>query len=253
MLPAVWRSLRRFNQERLASVEATMESASTVESAAMCHEPAASRATVINRRSMESRTTSYESTARADEAAANIAMAIESGIKRMSPTVIPRAGANEHATRKPARAIISVRSARVRIVVIVAVGANRRSGDPDSNRTNSNSYSHLRLRIRKRQNHHHTQHRQISKSFHSEPPSSPIRFELRCRFHFSHRLACHRCHRFDHSLFDHPKPEAFGFFFLELPTHLNAAGAEKLLIPEWLISATLVDFNYLQAMRGGNS
>jgi hypothetical protein len=61
---------------------------------------------------------------------------------------------------------------------------------------------------------------------------------LRCRFHRSHRLACHRFI---------PKPEAFGFSFsFELPTHLNAAGAEKLLISHWLISATLVDFNYLR-------
>jgi hypothetical protein len=30
---------------------------------------------------------------------------------------------------------------------------------------------------------------------------------------------------------------------------LNAAGGEKLLISEWLISATLVDFNYLRAIE----
>jgi hypothetical protein len=60
---------------------------------------------------------------------------------------IPRAGANEHAIRKPVSPIVAVRSASIGIVAVVSVGTSRRGSNPDT-------YCYLRvgrLRINQRQ------------------------------------------------------------------------------------------------------
>jgi hypothetical protein len=40
--------------------------------------------------------------------------------------VIPRAGADEHAIKKPIWAVVAVRRTSIRIIIVVAVSANRR-------------------------------------------------------------------------------------------------------------------------------
>ena len=73
-------------------------------------------------------------------------------INRMSPTVIPGAGSNKYASGKPARTVVAVRCASIRIIRIVSVSANRSSRHITATHANSDSHSdHDRsLRIRKR-------------------------------------------------------------------------------------------------------
>jgi hypothetical protein len=57
--------------------------------------------------------------------------------------VIPGAGADEPAAYEPARPIVAVRRASVRIIAVVSIRANRRWAYGCSNRTNSNAHGNL--------------------------------------------------------------------------------------------------------------
>jgi hypothetical protein len=58
-------------------------------------------------------------------------------------SVIPRAGTDERAAYKPARPIVTVRRASVRIIAVVSICANRRWAYGGGNRTNSNAHGNL--------------------------------------------------------------------------------------------------------------
>src|SRR5271167_427613 len=72
--------------------------------------------------------------------------------------VIPRAGANEDSADKPARPVISVRSARVRIVAVVAIGTNRSRSNIAW--ADAHAYADLSLRVGQ-WNHQNRQQRHI--------------------------------------------------------------------------------------------
>ena len=85
--------------------------------------------------------------------------------------VIPRAGADEDSIREPAWTVVSIRSARIRIIGIVSILTNRsRPHIPRSN-PDADAHSHLCLRgLSKRQwNQQNRQHRQISQVLHNDP------------------------------------------------------------------------------------
>jgi hypothetical protein len=57
--------------------------------------------------------------------------------------VIPRAGADERAAYEPARPIVTVRRASIRIITVVSIRANRRWAYDCGNGTNSNTHGNL--------------------------------------------------------------------------------------------------------------
>jgi hypothetical protein len=74
----------------------------------------------------------------------------------MSPTVIPRSCADEDAVYEPARAIVAIRSAGIRIIGVITIGANWSSADADANGTNSDSDNNSGVR----KSHWHREHRE---------------------------------------------------------------------------------------------
>jgi hypothetical protein len=78
---------------------------------------------------------------------------IESGATVVTSATVeavePRAGSNEDAAREPARAVVAIRRARIRVIWVVAVSADR-SGTVSRANSNSDSDadSYLRVRVR---------------------------------------------------------------------------------------------------------
>jgi len=113
-----------------------MESGATVESTlGMCAAITASNVTV-------GRSTSVNVSGPIGVTGA--AVVPRSVVARTPVGVIPRARANEHATRKVARSPIPVRRAGVRIIGIVAVSADRLRSDVHG--AYANTYSNLCMR-----------------------------------------------------------------------------------------------------------
>jgi hypothetical protein len=59
--------------------------------------------------------------------------------------VIPRSGADENSANEPARTVVAIRRAGIRIIAIVAIGADRRSADTCIHRSNADTDSYLCL------------------------------------------------------------------------------------------------------------
>ena len=124
-------------------------------------------------------------------------------------TVEPGSSSEKHSADKPVRPVISVRSARVRIVAVVAIIADRSR----SHIARANAYADTDLRLRVSQwNHQNRQQRHI--------------FEIP---HFCYPLL--QIHRLS----------------LEAPSYLNSAARKKLQRSGWLISAILAEINHLRA------
>jgi hypothetical protein len=89
-------------------------------------------------------------------------------------TAVPRPCADEDAAGKPARTIVTIRSARVRVIVVVAVSASRcgthirRSANPHADRKS------LRMRVTC-WNQTQTKHRENSHVFHLRTPSDSLK------------------------------------------------------------------------------
>jgi hypothetical protein len=82
--------------------------------------------------------------------AAAAIIAITPATPTASAPAIPWAGANEYATRKPARSVVAVRRAGIRRVIVIAVIAHWRS----AHIAWAHPYSHTDLRLRVRQRQH---------------------------------------------------------------------------------------------------
>lgn len=158
---------------------ATMEAASAVEAT-----PAADRASTVKRwRSTEPshRATRYRTANSYARPAVKSRASNESRspVKSSSPvksrstvkSVEPRSRSDEHSARKPARTVVAIWRACVRIVIVISVGAywrpaHIRSGHhgPRHSDADANRYS-LRLRIARR-DHQNAQHRENSQISH---------------------------------------------------------------------------------------
>jgi hypothetical protein len=112
-------------------------------------------------------------------------------IKRTSEAVVPRASAYEDSAREPARTVVPVRRASIRIVGIVAIRTDRRSSHVTRPNADADSDPDLGLRISDWQSQQSKQRKssQCGKSqrlhidvFHGEPPFPPA---PRFRFHVS--------------------------------------------------------------------
>jgi hypothetical protein len=71
--------------------------------------------------------------------------------------VIPRAGTDEHSTREPARPIIAIRRASVRIVSVVTVGTNGGGSYARRDRTHSNADRNLGVSVSRNSKKQHSQ------------------------------------------------------------------------------------------------
>src|ERR1700722_1979245 len=136
------------------------------------------------------------------------AASVETTAPSAAAPVIPRASADKDSTGKPARPVISIRSARVRIVAVVAIITDRSR----SHIARANAYADTDLRLRVSQwNHQNRQQRHI--------------FEIP---HFCYPLL--QIHRLS----------------LEAPSYLNSAARKKLRRSGWLISVILAEISHLR-------
>jgi hypothetical protein len=79
----------------------------------------------------------------------------------VTPAVIPRSSADEHAANKPLWSVVPVGRTTVGIVWIIAIFTNWRSSHISWAKTDSDAHSNLGIGIRHRQQHQHSKQRQI--------------------------------------------------------------------------------------------
>src|SRR5258706_6401676 len=213
-----------------ATYAATMEAITAAEAAA-CAVSKAAPAVKTSSTIETSSTTKAASTAKASSTeVVTVPTATPTSAPASAPSAspaIPWPGADEHSTCEPVRPVVAVRRARIGIIIVVAVRAHRRS-IPVA-RTKSNTNTDLRLRVSQRQ-HQHTYQSQIFQVTHGD---SLFRSGSNCK---------------------PPDLQATQMLFQsELPNYLNSKIEEKLQVPQWLISATLLEFNHLRGLRDEGS
>src|SRR5208282_133031 len=118
-----------------------LSAAAAETSAIACDRPARCEA-APNRQTVTRRTTTRK--------AASVAASVTASVIRMSPAVIPGACADKDPAREPARTVVAVGRASIRIVRVIAVSAHRRASRIAAD-ADSHSDPDLSLRVRKRQ------------------------------------------------------------------------------------------------------
>jgi len=153
-----------------ASVEAA--TTTTVEAATAVHctaaEPAANRAATSESTTVKATTTTVEPGPKTTSAKAGTSE---------EAAAEPRACADEKAAREPARAVVAIRRAGVRVIPVVAVGANGSRTDiprPDAH-AHDNALSASVRRQGQGRSKYRENHQIFDEMFHFWAPSEPVK------------------------------------------------------------------------------